>query len=138
MTPQERRDTKILNGSRRARIAKGAGVSVTDVNQLIERFAEMQKVMRQMGSGMGLPGLPGGSKKARGRAPQPVARGRKSRSGNPAKRAAQDAALAGGPAGGTSLAGMDPAALDPSLLAGFDPSKLDVTDLPPAFRKMMG
>jgi signal recognition particle subunit SRP54 len=138
MTPQERRDTKILNGSRRARIAKGAGVTVNDVNQLIERFGEMQKVMRQMGSGMGLPGMPGGSKKARGRAPQPVQRGRRSRSGNPAKRAAEDAAIAAAPGGGMDLAGMDPGALDPSLLAGLDPSKLNLDDLPPAFRKMMG
>jgi signal recognition particle subunit SRP54 len=142
MTPQERRDTKILNGSRRARIAKGAGVQVSDVNQLIERFAEMQKVMRQMGAGMGLPGMPGGSKKARGRAPQQqVARARKSRSGNPAKRAAEDAAIAAtpaGPMGGMDLGGLDPAALDPSLLAGLDASKLDMKDLPPAFRKMMG
>src|ERR671920_306488 len=43
MTPQERRDPKILNGSRRLRIAKGSGVTVTEVNNLVDRFYEAQK-----------------------------------------------------------------------------------------------
>ncbi len=56
MTPQERRDPKVLNGSRRSRIAKGSGVTVTEVNSLVDRFHEAQKMMKQMG---GLPGMPG-------------------------------------------------------------------------------
>src|SRR2546430_8523842 len=56
MTPGERDNPKILNGSRRARIARGSGVTVMDVNQLINRFAEAQKMMKQMGGMMGLPG----------------------------------------------------------------------------------
>jgi signal recognition particle subunit SRP54 len=56
MTPSERRDPKILNGSRRLRIARGAGVTVTDVNQLVDRFGEARKMMKQMG---GMPGMPG-------------------------------------------------------------------------------
>ena len=44
MTPQERTNPKILNGSRRARIARGAGVQVMEVNQLLTRFAEAQKL----------------------------------------------------------------------------------------------
>ncbi|MFM9134288.1 MAG: signal recognition particle protein, partial [bacterium] len=48
MTPQERRDPKILNASRRARIARGSGTQVSDVNGLVERFGEAHKMMRQM------------------------------------------------------------------------------------------
>jgi len=57
MTPQERTNPKILNGSRRARIARGAGVQVMEVNQLLTRFTEAQKMMKQMGGMMGLPGM---------------------------------------------------------------------------------
>jgi signal recognition particle subunit SRP54 len=88
MTPQERRTPKIINGSRRARIAAGAGVSVGEVNSLVVRFLEAQKMMRQMmGGGMGgmpgLPGLPGmrraqrkAAKNARGKKPRPKKGGR--------------------------------------------------------------
>jgi signal recognition particle subunit SRP54 len=68
MTPQERRTPKILNGSRRLRIAKGSGVTVTEVNNLVDRFYDAQKMMKQMGgmAGMaGMPGLPGGRKAKR-------------------------------------------------------------------------
>jgi signal recognition particle subunit SRP54 len=56
MTPDERTNPKIINGSRRVRIANGSGVTVMDVNQLLNRFAEAQKTMKQMGGMMGLPG----------------------------------------------------------------------------------
>ena len=61
MTPAERRNPKIINGSRRARVAAGAGVTVGEVSNLIVRFLEGQKMMRQMmGGGMpGMPGMPG-------------------------------------------------------------------------------
>jgi signal recognition particle subunit SRP54 len=58
MTPQERRDPKVLNGSRRIRIAKGSGTSVPEVNNLVDRFAEASKMMKQMAGGGGLPGMP--------------------------------------------------------------------------------
>jgi signal recognition particle subunit SRP54 len=58
MTPAERRNPKILNGSRRARIAGGAGVTVGEVNNLVVRFQEGQKMMRQMLGGGGMPGMP--------------------------------------------------------------------------------
>jgi signal recognition particle subunit SRP54 len=58
MTPAERRNPKILNGSRRARIAKGSGVTVGEVSNLVVRFLEGQKMMRQMMSGGGMPGMP--------------------------------------------------------------------------------
>jgi signal recognition particle subunit SRP54 len=136
MTPQERADTRILNASRRARIARGSGMTVSDVNQLIERFGEAQKMMRQVRSGMGMPGMPGrpgvgGSKKAKGRAQQQPRK--KSRSGNPARRAIEEA-------GGRPAAlpgGIDPAALDPSALNPEAIRKLS-GDLPPAFRDLLG
>src|SRR5262249_44268371 len=58
MTPAERRNPKILNGSRRARIAKGSGTSVGEVNNLVVRFQEGQKMMRQMLGGGSIPGMP--------------------------------------------------------------------------------
>src|ERR1022692_3112651 len=59
MTPGERRNPKIINGSRRVRIAAGSGVTVGEVNNLIVRFLEGQKMMRQMMGGGGMPGMPG-------------------------------------------------------------------------------
>ncbi len=53
MTPGERRNPTIINGSRRARIAKGSGRPVSDVNRLLEQFREMQKMMKKMGAGAG-------------------------------------------------------------------------------------
>ena len=93
MTPAERRDPKILNGSRRLRIAKGAGMTVTDVNSLVNRFEQAAKMMKTMAKG-GNPGLPGmrvgmgggvsavGNNKKKDKAKKP-------KSGNPAKRAAE-------------------------------------------------
>jgi signal recognition particle subunit SRP54 len=51
MTPEERRRPELIKGSRRLRIARGSGTSVQQVNRLIKQFAQMRKVMRQMGSG---------------------------------------------------------------------------------------
>ena len=94
MTFAERNNPKILNGSRRVRIAKGSGHEVKDVNNLVDRFGAAQKAMKQMRSG-GLPGMAG--------APQiqknPIRQSnqtnhtnqkKKSRSGNPAKRAQEE------------------------------------------------
>ena len=66
MTPAERQDPKIINGSRRARIAGGSGVTVTEVSNLVTRFFEAQKMMKRMAGGMGIPGMPGG----RGKGPR--------------------------------------------------------------------
>jgi signal recognition particle subunit SRP54 len=65
MTPDERHDPKILNGSRRLRIARGSGVTVNDVNQLVERFGEARKMMKQMAGGMGVPGMRRATKKGK-------------------------------------------------------------------------
>ena len=65
MTPAERADPKIINGSRRLRIANGSGVTVGEVNQLVERFFEARKMMSSMAGQMGMPfGRKGGSRKA--------------------------------------------------------------------------
>ncbi len=52
MTPEERAKPEVINGSRRARIAKGSGTQIADVNRLVKQFMEMQKMMKRMG-GMG-------------------------------------------------------------------------------------
>ncbi len=53
MTPAERKKPELLNGSRRVRIAKGAGRTVSEVNKLMDQFREMQKMMKKMGAGGG-------------------------------------------------------------------------------------
>jgi len=53
MTPQERRNPDVLNGSRRRRIAQGSGTKVSDVNQLLKQFREMKKMMKTMSRLMG-------------------------------------------------------------------------------------
>ena len=53
MTPAERQNPKILNGSRRKRIAAGAGTTIQEVNKLIKQFAETSKMMKMMTSGGG-------------------------------------------------------------------------------------
>ena len=58
MTVEERRNPKILNGSRKTRIAKGSGVTVNDINRLIKQFEQMKQMMKMFNSG-GIPGLGG-------------------------------------------------------------------------------
>ncbi|MDO5067147.1 MAG: signal recognition particle protein [Propionibacteriaceae bacterium] len=95
MTPAERDDVAILNGSRRSRIAKGAGVEVSDVNNLVNRFVEARTMMEKMAGGMmpgmpGLPGMPGAGRSARKQQKQGKQNKRGSKvSGNPAKRKQQ-------------------------------------------------
>jgi signal recognition particle subunit SRP54 len=67
MTPSERRKQHIINGSRRKRIAKGAGTTVEEVNRLLKQFVQMQKMLKALGGMAGMAGG-GGSKKARRRA----------------------------------------------------------------------
>ncbi|MEN3540012.1 signal recognition particle protein [Microbispora sp. ZYX-F-249] len=126
MTPGERQDPKIINGSRRARIAKGSGVTVTEVNNLVIRFFEAQKMMKRVTQGMGIPGMPGGRKQKT----QKPKKGRRV-SGDPRKAAlgksaanasSQDApklpkGLLGNLGGGQLPPGLE-------LPPGFDPSKL--------------
>ena len=60
MTKQERRNHRILNASRRARIAKGSGTQVSDINKLVKQFENAQKMMSSMMKMGGMPGVPGG------------------------------------------------------------------------------
>ncbi len=109
MTPAERRDVKLLNASRRARIAKGSGSEVNDVNRLVERFLEARKMMAQMSRGGGMPGMPGMPGMGGGRKKQVKAKAKKgSRSGNPAKRAEEDRAEAARRAAGPDVDGEAP------------------------------
>ncbi|MFC9983354.1 signal recognition particle protein [Microbacterium keratanolyticum] len=101
MTPGERRNPKVLNGSRRLRIARGSGMTVTDVNQLVARFEQAAKMMKTVARG-GTPNIPGmGPMPGMGRPGASAKRGKKgakskgaSRSGNPAKRAAENSGIA--------------------------------------------
>ena len=104
MTPAERKDLSILNGSRRSRIAKGSGTTVQAVNELVDRFEQAKKMMEAMASGGGMGGLgeggpipgmgslPGMGKHSKARQAPKAKRGKggkKGRSGNPAKAARQ-------------------------------------------------
>jgi signal recognition particle subunit SRP54 len=102
MTPAERRNARLLNGSRRLRIANGSGVTVTDVNSLVNRFEQAAKMMKSVAQGKvpqvpGMGPIPGGIGGAR---PKP-AKKKSSKSGNPAKRAAENAALGQRASGGS-------------------------------------
>jgi signal recognition particle subunit SRP54 len=117
MTPGERSNPKIINGSRRVRIANGSGVTVMDVNQLLNRFTEAQKMMKQMGPMMGLPGKRSATRSSKNK--------RKGGKGGKGGGRTRPAGLPGGlPAGMPSLPpGLDPTAFDPD--SGFTPPKLD-------------
>ncbi|ANI92635.1 signal recognition particle protein [Dietzia timorensis] len=67
MTPEERANPKIINGSRRLRIANGSGVKVSDVNQLVDRFFEAKKMMGRMAGQMGMPGSRSATKRRKGK-----------------------------------------------------------------------
>lgn len=112
MTPEERRNPSIINGSRRARIAYGSGVTVTHVNGLLQRFEQAAKMMKRMGNSVGIPGMGGamgmGAPSANSRKGKKLKAAQKkknkSKSGNPMKRAQEEQALR------DRLAGKKPAA----------------------------
>ncbi len=112
MTPEERRNPSIINGSRRARIAYGSGVTVTQVNGLLQRFEQAAKMMKRMGNSVGIPGMGGamgmGAPSANSRKGKKLKAAQKkknkSKSGNPMKRAQEEQALR------DRLAGKKPAA----------------------------
>jgi signal recognition particle subunit SRP54 len=139
MTPGERAEPKLINGSRRSRIAKGSGVAVYDVNQLVERFFEARKMMSQMANGgmPGMPGIPGmpGARKARkvaAKKGKQAKGGQGKRSRNPAQQRArtpQPGRVAGG--GPNGLPGGLPPGAGPAGLPQFptDGSLPDLTKL---------
>ncbi len=133
MTPGERANPKMIDGSRRSRIAKGSGVTVADVNQLVDRFFEARKMMEQMarGGGMGLPGSPGmalGKRSKARQAPQQKKGKGKRVSGNPAKRAQDAAAAAVAPAESANPFGNP---------GGKDDVKTDDFVMPPELAKFL-
>jgi signal recognition particle subunit SRP54 len=130
MTPAERANPKIIDGSRRARIAKGSGRQVSDVNQLVDRFFEARKMMMSMAKGGGMPGMPGmpgmGIGK-RAKAKQAPKKGKSKRgSGNPAKRAAEEKAAQQKAAGNGAAGGGNPFGLPAGADEDFDPSSLEL------------
>ncbi|MFE5776306.1 MULTISPECIES: signal recognition particle protein [Brachybacterium] len=144
MTPAERSDPKLINGSRRSRIAKGSGSTVQQVNQLLENFKNAQQAMRSMGRGggggmPGMPGMPGmgGGKKSRGRMQAPAKKGKKSKSKNPAKAAREEAEAARRAAEEPAESG---SAFGPGAGAGgsSDLSDIDPSQLPAEMQKLFG
>ncbi|WP_168915306.1 signal recognition particle protein [Microcella flavibacter] len=142
MTLAERRMPKLLNGSRRLRIARGSGTTVTEVNALVNRFEQAAKMMKTVAKG-GMPNIPGmqqmgggGAASARKAAAKKKGKGA-SKSGNPAKRAAEAAARAqgggstsgalgggagfglGGPGGAGAAGGTEPSAEELAALQKF-------------------
>jgi signal recognition particle subunit SRP54 len=133
MTPQERADPKIINASRRLRIANGSGVTVSEVNQLVDRFFEARKMMSSMLGGMGIPGIGRKSATRKGKGSAKGKKGKKGARGptppkgrspfGPAVPGMPD--MPGMPAGFPDLSQM-PEGLNelPPGLADFDLSKL--------------
>jgi len=121
MTPAERSDPKIINGSRRLRIAKGSGVAVSEVNDLVNRFFEARKMMKQMA---GQFGFGGGGRRSKTRKGKKNAKGKGRAVGQGRPRGGLPALpdLSKMPPGlnelPPGLAGLD------QLPAGFDPSRL--------------
>jgi signal recognition particle subunit SRP54 len=125
MTPAERADPKIINASRRLRIANGSGVQVREVNDLVNRFYEARKMMQQMAGRFGMPG--GGGRSATKKQPK----GRKNKKGKvkgptqPKMRGNFGAGMPDLSALPPSLQQMPPGfGMDQQLPPGFDISKL--------------
>lgn len=145
MTPAERNDLSLLNGSRRARIARGSGTTVSEVNGLADRFAQAAKMMKRMSQGGAMPGMPalpgmgGGAKKAKKQKKM------KKKFGNPAKqkqweaeqarKAATEEDMAQAPAPGSAF-GLGQAPIAPSMPeAGATPT---LDDLPDDLKRLLG
>ena len=134
MTPAERADPKIINASRRQRIAKGSGSSVSQVNALVDRFFEARKMMASMAGRFGFPGARTNNRK--------TAKGRKGKKGKQTGRGPTPPKVRGlpggmpggfpalppgmgGPAGaGGGLGGLPQGFGLDQLPPGFDPSKI--------------
>ena len=140
MTPAERRDPSIIDGSRRARIAYGSGVTVSQVNALLQRFEQAAKMMKRMSNkaGAGMPGF-GGPAMGGGKGKKGKKDKKKSKSGNPMKREAEEKALrdklAGKSSDGKSSGGSAFAKKpqNPALPAGLQDLMGDAGELPPNF-----
>ncbi|MCY7341700.1 MAG: signal recognition particle protein [Pseudonocardia sp.] len=123
MTPGERSDPKIINGSRRLRIANGSGVAVSEVNDLVTRFFEARKMMKQMAGQFGI----GGRQQSATKKQAKTRKGKKVKGRGPTP--ARAGALPAGPGATPDLSHLPPSLqqLPPGLdqlPAGFDLSKL--------------
>ena len=138
MTPAERQNPKIINGSRRSRIAGGSGVTPGQVTALIQNFLEGQKQMKQMlGGGLGnVPGLPPGMRRAAGKASKKQKSKRKHPGGDPRRAAAKAAGAGAGNNGdvpGNGRAGGLTGGADGGLPEGF--SNQDMAETLAALQK---
>ena len=145
MTPEERRNPKIIDGSRRARIAYGSGNTVSAVNGLLQRFEQAAKMMKRMSNKAGMGGIPGfggpamgGGKKGKGKNKKKGS----SKSGNPMKREAEERALRdklAGKSGSTGGSAFAKKPQNPALPAGLQQA-LDANggELPPNFGAGLG
>jgi signal recognition particle subunit SRP54 len=120
MTPAERADPKIINGSRRLRIANGSGVSVGEVNELVNRFFEARKMMKQMAGQFGFGSRSATKRLAKTRKGKKGAKGKVARPG-PARMPAGMPDLSALP---PSLRELPPGLGMDQLPPGFDPSRL--------------
>ncbi|KFJ06976.1 signal recognition particle protein [Bifidobacterium thermophilum] len=144
MTPEERRNPKIIDGSRRARIAYGSGNTVSAVNGLLERFEQASKMMRRMANRAGMGGIPGFGGPGGGKKAKKGGKKKKgSKSGNPMKREAEEKALrqrlaGGGKSSGGSAFAKKPQ--NPALPAGLQEmmGENGMPDLPPNLGKGLG
>jgi signal recognition particle subunit SRP54 len=115
MTPAERANPKIINGSRRLRIANGSGVTVSEVNQLVDRFFEARKMMGQLGN---LPGMPGARRRSATKSSKNQRKGKKGKKGR-------------GPTLPRTPAGFPPGAFGPNALPpGMEMPDLSKLNLP--------
>lgn len=137
MTPAERANPKIIDGSRRKRIAAGSGTDVQAVNQLIDRFFEARKMMQSLGAMGGMPGMPRmtGARKGKQQSKKNV-KGRKV-SGNPAKRAGvvQEKPAIESPLEAAEAFGMAPGQSPEDMMAALE--KMTEFDLPPQLRQAL-
>ncbi|WP_099025404.1 signal recognition particle protein [Mycolicibacterium palauense] len=124
MTPAERADPKIINASRRLRIANGSGVTVSEVNQLVDRFFEARKMMSSMAGKFGMPGVGRKNTKSKGKNAKGK-KGQKGRKKGPTPPKVNNP-LGAPMAGGFPDLSQMPPGLDelPPGLADFDLSKL--------------
>ncbi|WP_067548093.1 signal recognition particle protein [Nocardia crassostreae] len=118
MTPAERANPKIINASRRLRIANGSGVTVTDVNQLVDRFFEAKKMMGAMSRQFGLPGAGRGGSKGKGK-------GKKGKKGKKGGRGPTPPKVRGGFPGGM-----------PGLPGGMPAGMPDLSNMPPGLNEL--
>jgi signal recognition particle subunit SRP54 len=126
MTPAERKDPKIINGSRRLRIAGGAGVTVAEINSLVDRFFAARKMMKQMAGS-----LPGGRRRANGKGGGKSGKGKKGKKGRPGRPVPRGIGLTGGLP--DALAALGRGAGGPDRLEGLGAATAGAGGLPEGF-----